>query len=657
MMAFLRKIREIIYDSGNYYVVFFYRLLVVMFIFILSRFVFYFFNNNFFPQIGWSDWPKIMQGGWLFDQAAILYLNALFIVLMLAPIPYIWRTSEKYQNVLKWIFFTFNGIGIALNCIDIVYYRFTLRRTTSSVFQEFSNENNIVSLGFQFVLDYWYVLLVFVGLIMLMVKLYNLVKIRKSEKVRNNRLVFYVKAAIIFLITIPFSVAGVRGDFEHSTRPITISNAGKFVNRPDEIYLVLNTPFCFIRTFNDNVVQPVHYFSDEELAKLYTPIHHPKDTDAVMNKKNVVLIVLESFGKEAVGFYNKDLDGGTYKGFTPFLDSLASVSKVYWNSFASGRKSIDALPSSIASIPSVVMPFVLTTYVNDSIQSLGHLLAKEGYQNSFFHGAPNGSMGFLEFLRLMGINDYYGKNEFNNDAEYDGYWGIWDEPFMQFFADHLNRFKEPFFSTFFSVSSHHPFQVPKQYEGKFKKGPLPVLECIGYTDMALRRFFDKVSKSDWFKNTIFVITADHATLSYHKEYQSAWGDSAIPILLYSPGDTTLRGIDQGLIQQTDIMPTVLGYLNYNKPFLAFGENVLDRKDKGFAFHYSGGYQWFEGDYLLFFDGEKTSGLYNYQKDRLLKDDLSKQEPQRLLQMENKLKAFLQQYTNRLIENRMTAAGK
>jgi hypothetical protein len=302
MMAFLRKIREIIYDSGNYYVVFFYRLLVVMFIFILSRFVFYFFNNNFFPQIGWSDWPKIMQGGWLFDQAAILYLNALFIVLMLAPIPYIWRTSEKYQNVLKWIFFTFNGIGIALNCIDIVYYRFTLRRTTSSVFQEFSNENNIVSLGFQFVLDYWYVLLVFVGLIMLMVKLYNLVKIRKSEKVRNNRLVFYVKAAIIFLITIPFSVAGVRGDFEHSTRPITISNAGKFVNRPDEIYLVLNTPFCFIRTFNDNVVQPVHYFSDEELAKLYTPIHHPKDTDAVMNKKNVVLIVLESFGKEAVGF-------------------------------------------------------------------------------------------------------------------------------------------------------------------------------------------------------------------------------------------------------------------------------------------------------------------------------------------------------------------
>lgn len=653
----LNKLKYFLTKRGNYYAVFIYRLCITLFLLFINRFIFYFFNTNLFPGLEMNDWPSILHGGWVFDRAAMLYYNGLFLVLMLAPIPYSWRISDRYQKIIKWFFYFFNSIALLLSCIDIIYYRFTLRRTTTSVFKEFSHEQNKTSLGIKFLIDYWYILIIFLALVFLMVWLYKFVKIKASAEVYKNKILYYTKATVIFLISIPFAVAGIRGDFKHSTRPITISNAGEYVKRPHEVYLVLNTPFCFVRTMGNKSIKEVHYFSDEEVEKIYTPVHYPKDPTAVLNKKNVVIIILESFGKEAVGFYNKDLDGCTYKGFTPFLDSLASVSKVYWESFASGRKSIDALPSIITSIPSVVDPFVLTPYVSDSIQSLAHLLGKEGYYNSFFHGAPNGSMGFLSFMKLMGIDNYYGKNEYNNDADYDGIWGIWDEPFMQFFADKLNTFKQPFLSTFFSVSSHHPFKVPKQYEGKFKKGPLPVLECISYTDMALQKFFNKVSKYDWFQNTIFVISADHATVSYHAEYQSTWGDNAIPILLYSPGDSTFRGIEQGLIQQSDVMPTILGYLNYNKSFLAFGENVLDRTGKGYAFHYSGGYQWFEGDYVLFFDGEKSTGMFNYKNDRLMKVNLLLKEPQLSRQMETTLKAFIQQYKNRLIQNRLTAKGQ
>ena len=645
--------RSLMSRDVNYYKVFLYRLLIVMLLFFLCRFIFFFLNKSLFTSIDASDWLQILKGGFVFDVAALLYFNALVIILMTVPVPYKWRVSSIYQKIIAAVFYIFNGIAILLNCIDFIYYRFTLRRTTATVFKEFSNEENQARLALRFMSDYWYVALIFIALLALMVWLYKRVKINTSEKVWQNKTRYFIKAAFVFLISIPLAIGGIRGGFKHSTRPITISNAGEYVKRPHEVYLVLNTPFCFVRTWNVKSLKEVHYYSEAEVEKIYSPVHYPADASGNLKRKNVVIIILESFGKEAMGFYNKDLDNGTYTGFTPFLDSLASVSKVYWNSFANGRKSIDALPSIITSIPSGLDPFVLTPYISDSIESLAHILVKEGYDASFFHGAPNGSMGFLAFMKMMGINNYYGKNEYANDKDYDGMWGIWDEPFLQFFQKKLSSFRQPFFSTFFSVSSHHPFKVPAQYEGRFKKGPLPVLECIGYTDMALQKFFAEAKKSDWFNNTLFVIAADHATVTYHPEYQNAWGDIAIPILLYDPADSSFRGIDDGLIQQMDIMPTVLDYLNYNKPFLAYGESVLNRNGRGFAFHYSGGYRWVEDDYILFFDGIKSTALYNYKINKTEQINLLQREPTQAAKMETKLKAFIQQYNNRIIQNRLT----
>ena len=519
---------------------------------------------------------------------------------------------------------------------------------------EFSHEQNKTSLGLHFLATYWYVVLIFIGLIVIMVWLYNRLKSRLTFT--GSKKIYYIKALAAFIAAIILTVGGIRGDFKHSTRPITISNAGEYVKRPQEIYLVLNTPFVFIRTIFNTDLQVEHYFSDEEVEKIYTPFHYQPPADSLhqpFTKTNVIVIILESFGKEALGGYNKDLDSGRYKGYTPFLDSLMTVSKVYWNSFANGHKSIDAIPSLLASIPNGPNSFVLTPYSSDSIRSLPRLLKDEGYSTSFFHGAPNGSMGFLALTKLLGIDNYYGKTEYNNDADYDGVWGIWDEPFFQFFEQKLNTFKEPFFSSIFSVSSHDPFKVPKQYIGKFKKGPLPVWECISYTDMALRKFFAKASQQPWFKNTLFVISADHATVSYYPEYKNAKGYVSIPILLYSGGDSTLRGVDTSIIQQIDVMPSVLSYLHYDKPFTAFGENVFSKQRLNFAYNYSGEYCWFQNNYLLFFNGDKSNGLFNYHSDKLMAKDSLEALPGVAADMERNVKAFIQQYNNRLIENKLT----
>lgn len=605
-----------------------------------------------FPNLHWEDWLNIFKGGIKFDIAALFYFGGLPLVMMLLPIPNKWRSSKVYLKIVRIVFFVFIGIALLLNCIDFIYYRFTLRRTTFSVLKEFQNEKNGLTLAKDFLLDFWYVALIFAALILLMIWLYNRVEARLSTS--QSKLRYYITSVGVLVLTVVLAIGGIRGDFKHSTRPITISNAGDYVKSPNEIYLVLNTPFTFIRTTSVKGLKKMEYYKEDALEAIYTPVHRPDPVNS-FQKKNVVLILLESFGKEAVGFYNKDLDNGTYKGYTPFLDSLAGQSKIFWNSFANGRKSIDAIPSCIASIPSGFNPFVLTPYVSDTVGGLAHALKKEGYHTSFFHGAPNGSMGFAAITKLLGIEHYYGKNEFDNDTEYDGIWGIWDEPFFQFFDKKLSSFQQPFFSTIFSVSSHHPFKVPKQYEGVFEKGPLPVFECISYTDMALRKFFDKAKTQSWFNNTLFIISADHATAVYHKEYQNAWGEYAIPILLYAPGDDNMKGVSNEMIQQIDIMPTVLGYLNYNKPFLAYGNNVLDstQKEHRFAYQYSGGYRWFQGDYLLMSDGQKAGNLYNWKTDRFLQINLAQQKPDTLALIDKRLKAFIQQYNNRLIDNQLT----
>lgn len=642
--------------QASFYLTLLYRLTIALFFIFICRFIFWGLNTSLFPNISLSEWGKIIKGGVRFDIAALFYYNALPLILMVLPLPVSWLNSRGYTLIIKISFILGNGIALLLSCIDFIYYRFTLRRTTFGVFKEFQNEENGAQLAKHFLIDFWYVAVIFAVLLGLLILLYNLITTKVVP--HTTKVCYYITRTILFLFTVFVAIGGIRGDYKHSTRPITISNAGDYVNNPNEIYLVLNTPFTFIRTTSVQALKKVSYFNEAEIESIYTPIHRP-DSNNVFRKKNVVLILLESFGKEAMGFYNKDLDNGTYTGFTPFLDSLATHSKIYWNSFANGRKSIDAIPSCIASIPSGVNPFVLTPYVSDTIGGLAHILKEEGYHTSFFHGAPNGSMGFTAITKLLGVDHYFGKNEFNNDAEYDGIWGIWDEPFFQFFAQKLQGFPQPFFSTIFSISSHHPFKVPEAYKNTFKKGPLPVLECISYTDMALQKFFDKAKTQPWFNNTLFVISADHATVTYHKEYQTPWGEIAIPIIFYAPGDTTMQGISDDIIQQIDIMPTVLGYLHYNKPFFAYGRNLLDslHRTHGFAFQYAGEYRWFQGDYVLFTDGNNIKELYNYKTDRLFQNNIVKDSAHIADRLNERLKAFVQQYNNRLIENRLVVNAK
>jgi len=418
------------------------------------------------------------------------------------------------------------------------------------------------------------------------------------------------------------------------------------------VSIVLNTPFSILKTLEIKTFSRIDYFTQNEADSLYPVIHHPP-ADWVMDKKNVVIIILESFGKEFIGFFNRDADR-QYPSYTPFMDSLCQQSLTFAYSFANGRKSIDIMPSVLVSIPSIVEPFILTASFNNSMQSLPYLLESKGYHSSFFHGAPNGSMGYMAFSNLIGIDQYFGMDEYGNKQDFDGYWAIWDEEFFQYFAEKLGEFSEPFISTIFSASSHHPFILPERYTGKFPEGPHPINRCIGYTDMAIRRFFEKASKKPWFEKTLFVITADHGQSEPQRDvYRTSTGSFEVPVIFYTP-DGNLKGKDKRLIQQIDIMPVILGQLKYNKPYFAYGSDVLQGYGKNSVVNYiDGTYQFFYRDLVLIANESETKAIYRFKSDRLLQNNLIGQAGAIQDTMEIKLKAFKQQYHNRMLDNRIS----
>ena len=624
--------------------------LLVYIVFSVCRVLFYLFNASYFPGVNLGSFMLMMLGGLKFDTSGILYVNLLYIVLFLVPIAA--RYNAIYQNVLKYVFVVTNSIAILANCADMVYFKFTLRRTTASVFSEFQNEQNSLSLLGSFLVDYWYIFLIWIVFTTLLVLLYRKAKLGEKPKGIKQHGVYVLVGTILMALFAGLTVGGLRGGFRHSTRPITLSNAGEFVNDPLETAIVLNTPFAVIRTIGVKPLKKLSYFKDEaELEAIYTPERKLKP-DSTFNSQNVVVIILESVGREYIGNYNPHLQQQGYKGYTPFLDSLIDHSLMFQHAFSNGRKSIDVLPSVLASIPMIVEPFVLTPYSSNRINSFASLLKPKGYHTSFFHGAPNGSMGLQAFTRMAGFDKYYGMSEYGNSSDFDGMWGIWDEEFLQFFASEIDNLPQPFFTSIFTVSSHHPFRVPERYENVFPKGKLPMHQCVGYTDYALKRFFEEASQKPWFDSTLFVITADHPNQPYYDEFKTKLGVYAVPIIFYHPSNG-LVGVSQKLAQHIDILPTILAYLNFDNPFVAFGKNLLADNEDDYFISYTGStYQFAMGDTLVHYNGKQQVGAYEFKTDRMLKNNLALQDGFSAPKHEQFLKAIIQQYHNRMIDDRL-----
>ena len=626
------------------YKILFFRVFLAYLFYSLARVFFYFYNNNIIIIDSFSEFFNLCLIGLTFDTSAILYVNSLFILISLIPIKN--NSRPIFQKGMFVLYFSTNITAYVTNYVDFIYYKFSQSRLTTTVFDLLENETNKLDLMSSFIVDYWHVFLIFIISVVLWIYLYNSITFKSNESPKNFK--YYGFSLFWSLIIIFISIVGMRGGLGNATRPINMVDAHRFVKKGIHADFVLNSPFCLIRTYKKNYFKKKNFLIDSEINSILNP--RKKLNDSIYSKPNVVLIIMESFGREYIGAFNKNNEIKNYVSYTPFLDSLANKSLIFTNAFSNGRQSIEALPSILARLPSFKVPFTSSPYANQEIQSLVSVFNELDYSTSFFHGAPNGSMGFLGLSNILGFDNYFGKNEFNNNSLYDGYWGIWDEPFLGFMKDELDKFKEPFFSTFFSLTSHEPFKVPKEYKDVFPKGEVDMHQVIGYSDNALRTFFNSSKSEPWFKNTLFIITADHCNQFWYPFYREPINRFAIPIIFYHPNNS-FRGENSELSQQLDIFPSIIDLVGYNKHINSWGRSLFSNKsDQPFSIHFSGTvYHFSMNEYNLVFDGEKVIGVYNV-KDYALSNNIMSDVDYSI--EERYLKAFYQDYMDRIIEGKL-----
>lgn len=610
------------------------RLLRILLLYVVCRFFFLLFNFSLFNSLTLTETLLSFFAGIRFDATAIIICNLPVIIFHLLPLPYAAFRNRFYQQFLKIIFLLINLPLLLLNCIDMGLFRFTGKRATADAIKIISYGDDFVNTVPKMILDFWYLGLLFFVLAYFLIK----EKTPIPEKKTSSK---WYKVAGLYFFSLVITVIGFRGGIQ--LKPLNIISASRYGN-PKMAALILNTPFTFLKSYGKPTINPVHYMDDAS-AHTISPVLHAASSGE-MNKMNVVVIIVESLGKEYIGKLNRNA------GYTPFLDSLIDQSLCFPNAYANGKRSIEGIPAIVTGIPALFTePFITSSFSGNAITSLASSLKEVGYKSVFYHGGTNGTMGFDNFCYAAGFDSYFGRTEYKNDRDFDGSWGIYDEPFLQRTILEMNRSTTPFLSVIFTLSSHHPYKIPPSIEKEFAEGTLPIHKSIRYADYSLRKFFESAQKTSWYAHTLFVITGDHTALSESDFYQNRAGMYAVPVIYFAPGMIAPK-MDNTTTQQIDILPSVLDFMHYPIPYFAFGNSVFQHQN-GYAYSYlNETYQVIHHPYSLIMEPSGSYILFNIEKDSTLWNDLGEKLPEGN-QLQLKVKAFVQNYNRAMLENKLT----
>ncbi len=559
-----------------------------------------------------------------FDLKALtIWYSPLFVVSFIG----LFHKAKWWQLFTTIVFAILYLSALVFGLIAVFYFEISKTIVGVELFQLLNGQSSTVLLGYA--TEYWWAIL------LALLLLFGLLQVEKHTVITRMSPKRAFVTSFLLLLLIAFFA---RGGF--ALKPLNLMDAYGNLSNKEAVSAVTPT-YVLIESIGKIKIDYEEYIGEDELQKELS-----NEQTALMqlafDKPNVCLILLESFGKEYT-----QLNRSGRPSYTPFLDSLMNVSKCYTNAYANGLRSMDAVASIYCGVPSFMKrPFIGSLYTNSTIASLPVSLKKEGYYTSFFHGADELSMGFKPFLLAQGLDDYYGRQQYPTVSDYDGTWGIFDEPFLQYFAKKIGEQKQPWFSGVFTLSSHHPYTVPKGYSS-LPKGTVAIHQSVGYTDAALRKFFATAVKQPWFENTVFIITADHTSINETPAYTNYRGKYAVPLMVYHPN--RMPAIDSSVVKHIDLFPTIKSWAGVENT-TAFGKPLNDSK-VNYSFQYDGNvYVCTSDSFSLVWNGSAKPSLFAYKTDRGHTQDIQKKHPKVVEQMLHQLQVFRQKYNYRLLNN-------
>lgn len=337
-------------------------------------------------------------------------------------------------------------------------------------------------------------------------------------------------------------------------------------------------------------------------------------------KPNVVVILMESMSAS----FMKEF--GNKENITPNLDKLSKESVFFSNLFATGTRTVRGMEAMSLSIPPTPGSSIVKRLNNQNLFTISSVFKSKGYQSNFFYGGDGyfdnmnsffGGNGFNIYDRGRGsiLNDNIKATRYNindNEVQFENAWGICDEDIytkMLQSADNNHKNNKAFFNFIMTTSNHKPYTYPNKKvwvpSGAGRSG------AVMYSDYALGEFLKNASKKPWFKNTVFVIIADHCASSAGKDEIDV-ANYHIPAFIYSPLFYAKKV--NLMCSQIDIMPTLFSMLKWNYTSNFFGKNIFDKNFEERAF--LGTYLklgLLKKDKIMILSNQKKSNFYIWSK--------------------------------------------
>ena len=600
------------------------RMAFVFLFYVATRLLFYFFNLSYFSNIISVDLFFSFLYGTRFDLSTLLIASIPFVLLSVIPF-----RNKAFNLIIKLSFVIMHSLFLAVNIIDVEFFKFNGKKLTVDILNIGADISaQIIQLCFY----YWYLVFFFLITLALLWNFYP----RAKKSIFLEKKINLLFTPFIGILIVSLTFVGIRGGLQ--MRSISPKEAFIFKTY-EQGNLAINSAYTLVRSLDKKGLEVKKYFSTDKKATDYILSKRSFSRGYTgVNGKNIVIIIIESLAQEYVD-----------EGYAPFFSKLSKSGMYFSKNFANGRRSIEVLPSILVGMPSIIgKPIYQSQYQTNKFIGLPQLLKNIGYHTSFFHGGKKGTMDFDAYVSSVGVDHYFAKEDYPEQAHYDGNWGIYDHHFFNFMIDNIDAFSKPFFSTFFSLSSHQPYSVPGSLKNNFPKGELEIHQSIGYADYSLKQFFGKIKDKDWYQDTLFIITADHTQKSHSSKFRNTLGQYRVPLLLFSPSEDLSKFKSRKISQHVDVMPSVLDFLNLdNYQGLLYGTSVFG-KDSGRMINFIGGqYLYFKDGDLLKSQGEQYS-LFRY--DDKLELESSLEDESVLTELKSELNAYVQLTFNGLIFN-------
>ena len=565
----------------NYLLLLFKMFLFWWIIFLINRVVFILFFSGKFSGIPLSETLASFSNGFRLDLSAVCYvliIPVVFLIVQQFTANLFYRRFLLVYTIVLLLITSFVCVfdlaiysdwGTKLSYRAIHYLKYA---NEGAAFTKFSDDVIL-----------FLVMMVQVGIGLFLFRKFFPKKLFYFTSTSSTRL----QHLVLHLLLFGFLFLGIRGGWQQ----IPVNESSAYFSRYQVVNdAAVNTVWNAgkkISQDNQSLYKnPYQFFSNEEAKKTVNALYHTQRDSVISvlttSRPNVVLFLLESFTADVVAAL------GGEKGIAANLDTLIQNGLLFTNIYSQGFRTDQGLADVLSGFPAQPnFSVIMQPEKFKQLKFLPRVMAENGYHNSFFYGGETAFANMKAYLLEAGIEKITDKSSFSA-GEMNAKWGAHDGFVFQKQAQEIRSESQPFFSVILSLSSHEPFTVPMKTKFPGDDTPSKFKNSCAYTDKSIREYFESVRNEPWYRNTLFILVADHGHLQPRNRSPREPARFHIPLIFYGEViKPEFRGVKMlNLGMQSDIPATLLSQLNITYQEFAWSNNLLNPYRNNFAYYTS-----------------------------------------------------------------------